>query len=177
MSHIHNEPGQYDLTVGAYIVRIIDSEPKAFLHLHKKLNKLLPIGGHVELDETPWQSLLREVEEESGYKLTELKVLQPTKRIAELKDQNVQPQALVITSYDYNSEHNHTDLAFGLIVEGDPSSSRAENESNEFLWLTLKELKDLDESRIFTNTKQIYEFVLEECLNKWEIINASNFKK
>jgi len=46
------------------------AEPRIILHKHRKLNKLLQFGGHVELDETPWQAVLREIAEESGYDKT-----------------------------------------------------------------------------------------------------------
>jgi len=49
MSHIHTEPHQHDLTVTAYILKIDSSEPKALLHMHKKLNILLPIGVMLSL--------------------------------------------------------------------------------------------------------------------------------
>lgn len=64
MSHIHSGNNQHDLTVTAYIVRIDTPEPQALLHLHKKLGVLLPVGGHVELSETPWQAIAHELEEE-----------------------------------------------------------------------------------------------------------------
>ena len=60
MAHIHNEPGQHDLTVSAFIINVSDKEnPKILLCRHKKLGKLLQPGGHVELDENPWQAVLR----------------------------------------------------------------------------------------------------------------------
>ena len=54
MPHIHNQPGQHDICVSGYIVKITEgAEPRIILHKHRKLNKLLQFGGHVELDETP----------------------------------------------------------------------------------------------------------------------------
>ena len=53
MPHIHTEPGQHDHTVGAFIICLGNNSPKILLHMHKKLNKLLPIGGHIELNEAP----------------------------------------------------------------------------------------------------------------------------
>lgn len=52
-------------------------EPRIILHKHRKLKMLLQFGGHVELDETPWQAVLREIAEESGYDKNQLKLLQP----------------------------------------------------------------------------------------------------
>ena len=68
MPHIHNKPGQHDICVSGYIVKITEGdEPRIILHKHRKLKMLLQFGGHVELDETPWQAVLREIAEESGY--------------------------------------------------------------------------------------------------------------
>lgn len=71
MPHIHTKPGQYDHTVTAYIVRTDGDDPKVLLHMHRKLGMLLPPGGHVELDETPWAAMAHELTEESGYTLDE----------------------------------------------------------------------------------------------------------
>lgn len=67
MAHIHTAPGQHDNTVTLYIVRQFGTEWKGLLHMHRKHHRLLPVGGHVELDETPWQSAVHELREEAGY--------------------------------------------------------------------------------------------------------------
>jgi 8-oxo-dGTP pyrophosphatase MutT (NUDIX family) len=59
MPHIHDK---IDLTASAYIVY----NDKVLLIHHKKLDKWMQVGGHVELDETPDQALLREIKEETG---------------------------------------------------------------------------------------------------------------
>ena len=61
MAHIHTLSGQHDFTVSVYIVRQFDDiDWRIALHVHKKHNSLLPFGGHIELDETPWQAVARE---------------------------------------------------------------------------------------------------------------------
>ena len=57
MPHIHTEPGQVDTTVTMYLFRERNGVLETMLHMHKKLGKLMPIGGHVELDETIWQAV------------------------------------------------------------------------------------------------------------------------
>ena len=59
MAHIHEK---IDFTVAIFIVR----DGKILLIHHRKLNKWLPLGGHVELDEDPEIAALREAKEESG---------------------------------------------------------------------------------------------------------------
>ena len=54
-----------DFVVNIYIVY----KDKVLLVHHKKLNKWLPIGGHVELNEDPEEALSREVKEECGLEI------------------------------------------------------------------------------------------------------------
>jgi 8-oxo-dGTP pyrophosphatase MutT (NUDIX family) len=59
MAHIHEK---IDFTVAIFVVH----ECKVLLIHHRKLDKWLPLGGHIELDEDPEQAALREAKEESG---------------------------------------------------------------------------------------------------------------
>ena len=59
MAHIHEK---IDFTVAIFVVH----EGKILLIHHRKLDKWLPLGGHIELDEDPEQAALREAKEESG---------------------------------------------------------------------------------------------------------------
>ena len=51
-----------DIVVAGYIV----NDDKLLLIHHKKLNKWLPVGGHLKPNETPDEGLRREVKEEVG---------------------------------------------------------------------------------------------------------------
>jgi len=62
MAHIHK---LIDFVVNVYIIY----KDKVLLIHHRKLDKWLPIGGHVELDEDPEQALFREVKEECGLEI------------------------------------------------------------------------------------------------------------
>jgi 8-oxo-dGTP pyrophosphatase MutT (NUDIX family) len=59
MAHIHEK---IDFTVAIFVVQ----DGKILLIHHRNLNKWLPLGGHIELDENPEQAALREAKEESG---------------------------------------------------------------------------------------------------------------
>lgn len=59
MAHIHEK---IDFTVAIFVVH----DRKILVIHHRKLNKWLPLGGHIELDEDPEQAALREAKEESG---------------------------------------------------------------------------------------------------------------
>jgi 8-oxo-dGTP diphosphatase len=62
MPHIHEK---IDFTVGAYIV----DKSKVLLVHHRKFDKWLSVGGHIELDEDPIEALRREVREEAGLEI------------------------------------------------------------------------------------------------------------
>jgi 8-oxo-dGTP pyrophosphatase MutT (NUDIX family) len=59
MAHIHEK---IDFTVAIFVVH----DQKVLLIHHRKLDKWLPLGGHIELDEDPEIAALREAKEESG---------------------------------------------------------------------------------------------------------------
>jgi 8-oxo-dGTP pyrophosphatase MutT (NUDIX family) len=59
MAHIHEKIG---FTVAIFVVH----GGKILLIHHRQLDKWLPLGGHIELDEDPEQAALREAKEESG---------------------------------------------------------------------------------------------------------------
>ena len=59
MAHVHEK---IDFTVAIFVVL----DEKVLLIHHRKLDKWLPLGGHIELDEDPEQAALREAKEESG---------------------------------------------------------------------------------------------------------------
>jgi 8-oxo-dGTP pyrophosphatase MutT (NUDIX family) len=59
MAHIHEK---IDFTVAIFVVH----DEKILLIHHRQLDKWLPLGGHIELNEDPEQAALREAKEESG---------------------------------------------------------------------------------------------------------------
>jgi 8-oxo-dGTP pyrophosphatase MutT (NUDIX family) len=71
MAHIHE---RIDFTVAIFVV----SKGKVLLVHHRNLNKWLPLGGHIELDEDPETAGLRETKEESGLEVELLGERPPT---------------------------------------------------------------------------------------------------
>ena len=176
MAHIHTLPGQHDSTVGAYIVRLDGPEPKVLLHMHRKLNALLPIGGHVELNESPWQAIAHELREESGYTLEELTLLQPRQRLAQLSDVVLHPYPVVMSTHDLAHDHFHSDTAYAFVTSSVPKAAVQAGESSDLRWLSRAELSALAEPAIFTNTKEIYNFVLDACLPDWEQVPTATYE-
>lgn len=181
MPHIHTEHGQHDHTVTAYIVRTDTSEPRVLLHMHKKLAKLMPIGGHVELDETPWQSIAHELSEESGYELYDLRLLQPKDSVRSLEHTVIHPYPVVMNTHNFfddnPGEHFHSDTAYAFVAGAGPSHGVAEGESADLRWLSGEELDDLEPSMIFENNRQIYRFILNTALTAWDTVATTDFHR
>jgi 8-oxo-dGTP pyrophosphatase MutT (NUDIX family) len=71
MAHIHEK---IDFTVAIFVVH----EGKVLVIHHRNLDKWLPLGGHIELDEDPERAALREAKEESGLEVELLGERPPT---------------------------------------------------------------------------------------------------
>ncbi len=71
MPHLHEK---IDFTVAIFIVH----DRKVLVVHHRGLDKWLPVGGHIELDEDPETAALREAREESGLEVELLGERAPT---------------------------------------------------------------------------------------------------
>lgn len=178
MPHIHTEPGQHDHTVTGYVVRIDGVEPKVLLHMHKKLNMLLPPGGHIELDETPWAAMMHELREEVGYDIQQLSVLQPRLRFSqdELTAEIVlHPQPLLMNTHGITPEHYHSDTAYAFVVTSEPIYSLSDDESADIRWMTKDELASLPLSDIRQNIRAAYLAILDRFMTEWESVSATEY--
>lgn len=178
MAHIHTEPGQHDHTASAFIVRIDGGEPKVLLHVHKKLGMLLQTGGHVELHETPWQAVLHEINEETGYNLSQLQLLQPKLRLKHITGAVLHPQPLAHNTHRFDHEgiHMHTDVSYAFISDSLPAGLPDAGESRDQRWLGLADLQLLTKDEIFSNVREIMIFLLTDVLASWEVVELSDFK-
>lgn len=177
MPHIHKNPGEHDHTASAFIVRTDMEEPCLLLHKHKKLGVLLQPGGHVELNENPWQAICHEIVEETGYELSQLKTLQPKIRMKTLSGAILHPIPVCPNTHNFDAEgnHKHTDEGYVFIADGDPTGQPEEGESSDIRWVSLKELSDLKENEIFDNVREVAEFVLDVVLKEWEAVELTAF--
>ena len=129
MPHIHE---LIDFTVGIFIVH----DSKVLLIKHKKLNKWLAIGGHIELNEDPDEALFREVKEECGL---EIKVLNNRPAV---KSEGVKflyaPSFLNI--HKITETHRHIVLVYFAEAESDKFVFNKE-EHNDIKWFSEEDLK------------------------------------
>lgn len=137
MPHIHK---LIDFVVSVFIV----NENKVLLVQHKKYNKWLPIGGHIELDENPDQALLREIQEECGLKV---KILASRPRIAHA---GVIPlfTPSFMDIHQISPIHRHTAFVYFAVSKSNKAILH-QREHRELKWFSLKDLdrKKYDLSR------------------------------
>lgn len=177
MGHIHTKAGQIDQTVSAYIIRRDGDDTYIMLHTHKKLGMLLPVGGHVELHETPWGALAHELEEESGYSMSDLEVLQPSLRIGALKNLIVHPQPFVVQTHEAGSSHYHTDMGYIFVAQAHPARRVAEGESDDIRWLTRAGIVSLTDAQIWPGTRQSCVEIFDHFLDEWQPVATTEYSK
>jgi len=170
MPHIHTANGHHDSTVSFFIVREDFDEPKLILHTHRKTGRLSMFGGHVELNETPWQAALHEITEETGYLHSQLRILQPPLRIKSLTDAAVHPQPVLHSTGQYPVEpvHFHTDIMYALTASEEPELSPEDGESTDIRLFTLAELKEISQDEIFEAWREVGIYILTEIHRNWQ---------
>ncbi len=175
MPHIHTEPGQHDHTASGYIIRVDLPEPALVLHRHKILGVYMQFGGHVELNETPWQAAAHEVQEESGYELSQLKILQPKHTLKTATGIKIHPVPACYMTHPFNDTHYHTDAEYAFTTTEPPAHPIGENESLDIRTFTAKEIGALSSKEMFANTREVSLYILEVILKEWEPVDTSSF--
>ena len=81
------------------------------LHWHRKNRLWLPFGGHIEANEDPVQTVLREIEEECGLRA---ELLAPARTFGVSNLAVVAPPALILIepTTDGITQHQHIDLIY-----------------------------------------------------------------
>lgn len=190
MPHIHTGPGHHDHTVSAYIIKYDGVEngyltnPRLLVHMHKKFGKLLQPGGHVELNENPWAALTHEINEETGYDMDQLTLLQPN-TIAVTKLSNptaiLHPIPFYSNSHDASTadldgvEHRHTDTAYLFVTDEEPRHALGEDESQDLRWLTVDEVLASTETSAIVKDSAPVAFAIIES-HAWRGQSALDFK-
>jgi 8-oxo-dGTP pyrophosphatase MutT (NUDIX family) len=131
VAHIHEK---IDFTVCIFVVE----DHRVLLIHHRKLDKWLPLGGHVELDEDPEQAALREAREESGIEVELLGERPPTSGPGTRA--LIAPRFLDIHRISDTHEH------IGMIYWARPKNGTmtlASEEHHDIRWCTAAELEEL----------------------------------
>lgn len=126
-SRAHFVPGHF--TASLYIV---DDGGRLLLHHHRRLNRWLQMGGHVEPGESPILAALREGREESG--LGDLTILGDG-----IFDLDIHP----IPAAKGEPDHDHFDVRY-LARTAVPERIALDGaESNDLAWVTLARAAEL----------------------------------
>ena len=176
MPHIHTNPGEHDMTVSAYIVRMQDDIPMVLVHMHRKFHKLMQCGGHIELNESPWASIAHELTEETGYSLAELSVLQPNLKPIQLDSAIVHPLPVSMNTHRVNGDHLHSDLVYAFVAGAVQQHLPAEGESEDLRWLSLDELRtEVSNGNALEDVFAIYEAIVTNYLEAYEWVPATDY--
>jgi 8-oxo-dGTP pyrophosphatase MutT (NUDIX family) len=95
------------------------------LHLHKRLQKWLQPGGHIDAGELPWAAALREASEETGLEV-ELAQVAPPESAPALAHVDVHPGP---------RGHTHLDLRY-IVVGADADPDPPAGESQQVRWFS-----------------------------------------
>jgi 8-oxo-dGTP pyrophosphatase MutT (NUDIX family) len=128
-------------------------ENKVLFISHKKLGKWMPPGGHVESDETPIETLHREVLEETGLGIDIIDTYAGSGR-GYIRDAHaeemVRPMMILLEQVPYKTGlHKHFDLIY--MAKADASKDRKTDELNEIRWVARTEIEGLE---TFENVKE-----------------------
>ena len=135
-----------DITATGYIVN--REKTKILLIFHKKLQKWLPPGGHVEEGELPHEAVLREVQEEVGISAQfDTDSLTPELGLqGEVDIQVPEPYALlyqIIPASSKEEAHIHFDFVYPLICTSE-EVTLGDAGVVEIRWFYKDEVKDID---------------------------------
>jgi 8-oxo-dGTP pyrophosphatase MutT (NUDIX family) len=159
MPHIHE---LYDFTVSFYILH--PTEKKLCLHFHVKLDKWAQLGGHIELDEDPMESLERELLEEAGISKNEYTIV-AADNYPKLTNTKTYPAPFSLVIYKYGDmAHKHIDLPYVVqskTLELKPQSG----ESMQIDWFTLKQIRELhSQNQLQDSTLDMCEWIFKNYL-------------
>jgi len=121
-----------DLVATGYIF----SGNRVLLAFHGKLNKWLPIGGHIEKNETPDEALKREVKEETNL---EIEILNRS----DISTKGNVNKNLAIPFYvNLHSVGDHCHCSLFYVCQAvNPNELNINNELKDYQWLTKDELR------------------------------------
>ncbi|MDB6028058.1 MAG: mutT/nudix family protein [Verrucomicrobiales bacterium] len=130
MAHIHEK---IDFTVAIFVVH----EGKILLIHHRKLNKWLPLGGHIELDEDPEMAALREAREECGFEVDLIGERPPTTEPGTRA--LIGPRFLDI--HRISDTHEHIGMIYWARPKSSVAAKCAVEEHHDIRWCTKADLE------------------------------------
>ena len=138
-----------DLVVAGFIFH----EDKVLLIHHNKLDLWLPVGGHMDQNETPDEALIREIQEETGLNIS---FIHPGKN-------NTIKTTNLATPFNVNrhnvGDHDHCCLNY-ICKAVNPEQLQINKELKNFGWFTKEDLnKDIVPPDIRTIALEAFELI------------------
>lgn len=141
---------------------VINSRKQCLLMWHKRLQRWMPPGGHVDPDEMPEQTAKRECKEETGMDVEIVGDTQPdlfTGNPAEGR-MLIKPIAMLLENIPESKErhepaHQHMDFLFiARPINENQVLTLLEAEGSDMKWFNREQIEALDaEKEIFANVK------------------------
>ncbi len=122
-------------TATTYVVH----KNKVLLHFHKKLHMWLAVGGHIEDNELPQETALREITEEAGVITT---LHNPDSQLG-VSDVTELFRPMHILLEDIGETHKHIDFIYYAKSES-ATLHPQDGETANLKWFTADEIKNLD---------------------------------
>lgn len=135
-------------------VFVIDPMTKKILLVHhKKFDKWVQPGGHIESDETPEETALREVYEETGLKVSLLGERFPR------EDDYIRP--LGIQKNRGSDGELHIDIIYAAIPINTIDVNNYDEEISDMGWFSRSELEEIN---VFPDIKITMDYLLKEYI-------------
>jgi 8-oxo-dGTP pyrophosphatase MutT (NUDIX family) len=140
---------------------IVDSRGRTLLLWHKRLQRWMPPGGHMDPNETPDETAQRECKEETGLDVEIIGDAQVDVYVDNREEGRIlkKPYALLLENIPAipergEPEHQHMDFVFiARPVNEDQVLTLAEAEADEMRWFTPEEVEALEPGKVFSNVK------------------------
>ncbi len=142
---------------------IVDSKKRTLLLWHRRLNRWMPPGGHVDPDETPEDAAKRECKEETDLDVEIIGDAQSdlfTKNRSEGR-MLIKPIAMLLEEIPASPArgepaHQHMDFLFiARPLDESQAVTIEKEESDRMRWFTREEVEALDErTEMFSNVKE-----------------------
>ena len=151
---------------------IIIKNKKVLLLWHKKLNTWLYPGGHLEENETPDETAIREAKEETNL---DIEVFNNCNFKFESNNVRILNNPYVIMEEeinDSNGKHYHIDMVYLAIPQRDNEIVIKKEESKEYGWFSYEQIIDMN---LLPNLKALLIQVFKEIQNG-KIVLKENWK-